>query len=672
MNRGTIRIRFIAILLFLETSATALIPDCPASSCGNIPNIRYPFRLSSDPSHCGDKRYQLYCENNATFLTLFSGKYRVHEIDYNRYKIRVSDAEDGTCSFMPRYFLYYGNFSNAILGPGTDPLKLDPFSQPSIAYFNCSDPITDDPRYVAVEGTGCDHRGNVYAVVKDSGNGFGVEDIKVGCELQVATFGGVGDHRSKKGVSYGEIKNMVWQGFRLSWLYLICEDRCGKGIDCRVVNESTGEVQCDQYGCSYVYDEPNNRVTYQCSSSVGGIGRKIFYAVVLFSIGAYRGLMQNFGLNKATGYDGDSEAEIGKSVGRYLLPYFMIRFLFGVVIFVMLLIYKWGRRHKSKYENIESFLEGNTLMPIRYSYKEIKHMTKGFKEKLGQGGFGLVYKGKLRSGLFVAIKMLSKSKSNGQDFISEVATIGRIHHTNVVRLIGFCVESSHRALVYEFMANGSLDKYIFSKQDSISLTYRQIYDISLGVARGIAYLHQGCDMQILHFDIKPHNILLDENFIPKVSDFGLARLYPINKSIITLTAARGTIGYMAPELFYHNIGGVSYKADVYSFGMLLMEMANKRRIFNTHVDHSSELFFPLWIYDQLRGENEKEMENVTKQEYNDEAKKMFLVALWCIQLKPSNRPSMNKIMEMLEGEIENIEMPPKPSLYPDEMIYEMI
>ncbi|XP_027338044.1 rust resistance kinase Lr10-like [Abrus precatorius] len=308
-------------------------------------------------------------------------------------------------------------------------------------------------------------------------------------------------------------------------------------------------------------------------------------------------------------------------------------------------------------------------MPIRYSYKKIKHMTKSFKEKLGQGGFGEVYKGKLRSGLFVAVKMLRKSKANGQEFISEVATIGRIHHNNVVRLIGFSVEASTCALIYEFMSNGSLDKYIFSKTNDISLTYKQIYEISFGVARGIAYLHQGCDRQILHFDIKPHNILLDENFIPKISDFGLAKLYPINKSIVTLTAARGTIGYMAPELFYHNIGGISYKADVYSFGMLLMEMASKRKNLNKHAENSSELFFPLWIYDQLNGEVEIQIEDITK-EANNEVKKMFLVALWCIQLKPCDRPSMNKVVEMLEGELENIEMPPKPSLYPHEMIQE--
>ncbi|KAJ4840504.1 hypothetical protein Tsubulata_000440 [Turnera subulata] len=162
-------------------------------------------------------------------------------------------------------------------------------------------------------------------------------------------------------------------------------------------------------------------------------------------------------------------------------------------------------------------------MPIRrYSCMEIRKITGGFKEKLGEGGFGCVHKGKLCSGHFAAIKMLGKSKADGQDFISEVATIGRIHHTNVMQLIGYCAERSKRALVYDdFMPNRSLNNHIFSQGGSVSLGWEKLYEIFLGVARGIEYL---CDIQILHFDIKPHNILLDESFILKVSDFGLAKL----------------------------------------------------------------------------------------------------------------------------------------------------
>ncbi|XP_039160623.1 rust resistance kinase Lr10-like [Eucalyptus grandis] len=279
-------------------------------------------------------------------------------------------------------------------------------------------------------------------------------------------------------------------------------------------------------------------------------------------------------------------------------------------------------------KNIEEFLQAhNNFLLVRYSYSNIKKITSNFKYKLGEGGYGSVFKGTLRSGNEVAIKILKHSKAHGQDFISEVATIGRIHHVNVVQLIGFCFEDSKQALVYDLMPNRSLDKHIFTEKGNKFLDYGKIYEIALGVARGIEYLHRGCDMQILHFDIKPHNILLDKNFTPKVSDFGLAKLYPTNHSIVSLTTIRGTLGYMAPELFYRNIGGISYKADVYSFGKLLMEMASRRKNINANVEHSSQIYFPLWVYDQLNEGKIVELEEVVDEERNV-IQKMILVALW--------------------------------------------
>ncbi|XP_052887266.1 rust resistance kinase Lr10-like isoform X2 [Gossypium arboreum] len=310
-------------------------------------------------------------------------------------------------------------------------------------------------------------------------------------------------------------------------------------------------------------------------------------------------------------------------------------------------------------DKIEEFLQSHTLAPIRYSFKEIKKMTKNFKYKLGEGGYGSVFKGKLRSGHYVAIKLLGKPKGNGQDFINEVASIGRIHHVNVAKLIGFCVKGSKQALVYEFMSNGSLDKIIFSEENKETLGWKKMFDIVLGVARGIDYLHQGCDMQILHFDIKPHNILLDENFNPKVSDFGLAKLYSVEDSIVSLTAARGTIGYIAPELVYKNLGGISYKADVYSFGMLLMEMVGRRKNLIAFVDRTSQIYFPSWIYDRLDQGEDMELGDVSDDE-KVLVKKMIITAFWCIQLLPIDRPSMSEVLKMLEGDVELLQMPPKP------------
>ncbi|KAF7148731.1 hypothetical protein RHSIM_Rhsim03G0206300 [Rhododendron simsii] len=202
-------------------------------------------------------------------------------------------------------------------------------------------------------------------------------------------------------------------------------------------------------------------------------------------------------------YNANNELQyllLSDNIGAVVVPIVAARLLCVPCVFGFL-IYKFNRRHLSTFDSIEGFLHSqNHLVPIRYSYSEIKKMTNGFRDKLGEGGYGSVYKGKLRSGPPVAVKMLTKPKANGQEFINEVATIGRIHHVNVVELIGYCAERSKRAFVYDFMPNGSLEKYIFYPEGKLYLSCEQMYEISLGVARGIGYLHQGCDMQILHFE----------------------------------------------------------------------------------------------------------------------------------------------------------------------------
>ncbi|XP_077226707.1 LEAF RUST 10 DISEASE-RESISTANCE LOCUS RECEPTOR-LIKE PROTEIN KINASE-like 2.1 [Tasmannia lanceolata] len=344
-------------------------------------------------------------------------------------------------------------------------------------------------------------------------------------------------------------------------------------------------------------------------------------------------------------------------VGRIMME----RTAFGIFCLVAFLICKLYRKHFSMAETIEDFLcTYKSHMPTRYSYWDIWKMTDGFKEKLGKGGYGSVFKGKLPDGHLVAVKMLDKSKDDGQDFINEVATIGTIHHVNVVQLIGFCAVRSKRALIYDFMPNGSLEKYVFSHQGkSHSLNWEKMHEIALGIARRIEYLHRGCEMRILHFDIKPQNILLDDNFVPKVSDFGLAKLYPADESIVSTTFLRGTMGYIAPELFYRNAGGVSHKSDVYSFGMLLMDMAGRRNNMGALTENASNFYFPSWIYDQVDQGRDMGMSDVTEDEM-EIAKKLIMVALWCIQMNPSDRPSMGKVVEMLEGSVELIHMPVKP------------
>ncbi|KAJ3692420.1 hypothetical protein LUZ60_012770 [Juncus effusus] len=312
---------------------------------------------------------------------------------------------------------------------------------------------------------------------------------------------------------------------------------------------------------------------------------------------------------------------------------------------------------------VEQFLTAyKVTKPTRYTFGELKKITKHFSNKLGQGGFGSVYKGELSNGLPVAVKMLERSKGAGEEFTNEVATIGRIHHVNIVRLLGFCSEGMRRALIYEFMPNNSLEKHVIIRKNSITLPLRmeKLLQITIGIARGIEYLHQGCHEQILHFDIKPHNILLDDNLNPKIADFGLAKLCAKDQSIITMTAARGTMGYIAPEVYSRNFGTVSYKSDVYSFGMLLLEIVVGKRGTDPEIENKSDEYFPELIYDQLVFGQQLQLEIQVSPREEEIAKKLITVAFWCVQWNPAARPSMTRVLHMLIGNLQNLQMPPKP------------
>uniref|UniRef100_A0A0D3ANF1 Protein kinase domain-containing protein n=1 Tax=Brassica oleracea var. oleracea TaxID=109376 RepID=A0A0D3ANF1_BRAOL len=187
--------------------------------------------------------------------------------------------------------------------------------------------------------------------------------------------------------------------------------------------------------------------------------------------------------------------------------------------------------------------------------------------------------------------------------------------------------------------------------------------VAEGVARDLEYLHYGCKTRIVHFDIKPQNVLLDSNLCPKVSDFGLAKLCEKKESIMSLLDTRGTIGYIAPEMISRVYGGVSHKSDVYSYGMLVLEMigaTNKDTVKNT-TSNTSSIYFPDWIYNDLENEQQNRIygDDLTKEE-EEITKKMVLVALWCIQSYPSNRPSMNRVVEMMEGSLDALDVPPRP------------
>ncbi|XP_057798668.1 LEAF RUST 10 DISEASE-RESISTANCE LOCUS RECEPTOR-LIKE PROTEIN KINASE-like 2.1 isoform X2 [Salvia miltiorrhiza] len=657
-------------LIFLATSSLFILSllhnlfqtgeaNCTPSACGIIRNISHPLRLKGDPSNCGDRRFELTCENNVTSIYLNSHKYYVKAINYsNGYDnptIRLADASinnDDLCSFptlsIDAYNFTYENpypINYVILSYSSYPY--DPLP---INFISCPNPLTNSSLFTDITNLCASNSSNRrYAYIKVGH--MKLSELPYMCYVEVIVMTSWQEFKDFNNVSLSEIHHSLLYGFEL----MVCP---GCGI--RISTESVKFIKFFLGLLCAVASPPVFTI----------FGFAALTLLLYRTTGVY---FLSIYLRKNP--DVSSVSKIIYLPLRQNIPLFIglvIDFIIlapRLIIFPLvlwLLIKKFRRRHLSIYNRIESFLRSdNKLSPIRYSYSDIRKMTRGFHDKLGEGGYGSVYKGKLRSGHDVAVKLLGKSRGNGQDFMNEIATIGRIHHVNVVNLVGYCAHGSKRALVYDFMPNGSLEKYIFNRDKITSLNWDRKFEIAVGVARGIEYLHRGCDVQILHFDIKPHNILLDDSFIPKISDFGLAKFCSTDKKAVTMTAARGTIGYVAPELISRSIGAVSYKADVYSFGMLLMEMAGLNRDLSGNNGGSSQ-YFPYWIYDSFeQGKNIEIMKLTDENDDNDVTRKlvrkMAIVALWCIQMSPNDRPSMNKVLEMLEADVECLHIPVHPS-----------
>ncbi|KAL7185225.1 hypothetical protein ACSBR2_027203 [Camellia fascicularis] len=587
--------------------------------CGEYgPDIRFPFWLKDhQPNHCGYPGFELSCSpTNLTMLELVTVTVFVQQINYIDQSLYISDPSScfpeqlllnlnhslsaSPFKFSPHY--YPGNFSFSFFSCPSSTMQTYPLEWNGIeyAYYRHSPfPITNNCHNSS--------QGHVVYAVPDD---FLIQQFLLSCrKLYTVT--------SIDSPLYG-FPDLDTNELRLSWSKPIC-GRCEEiGKYCRLRrrrnNSNNSSRKHDEIECF------DNNIHNPPPSTTG-------------------------------------ETKI--LVLKGVIPPGLI-----LLLVVMVTIYFVHRSNKLKKEDqvkIERFLEDYiTLKPTRYTYAEIKKITNNFKEKLGQGGYGTVYKGKLSNDIYIAAKILNDVKGNGDDFINEVGTLGRIHHINVVRLVGYCADGFKRALVYEYLPNDSLEKFISSNQEKCSLGWEKLQGIALGIAKGIEYLHQGCDQRILHFDIKPHNILLDHKFNPKISDFGLAKLCSKEQSAISMTAARGTIGYIAPEVFSRNFGNVSYKSDVYSFGMLLLEMVGGRK--NTHVttQNTSEVYFPEWIYNRL---NHEEEQGIVIEEDGDAkiVKKITIVGLWCIQWYPGDRPSMKVVVQMLEGDDgDTLTMPPNP------------
>ncbi|KAK9942468.1 hypothetical protein M0R45_008133 [Rubus argutus] len=598
--------------------------NCSQSfKCANIESIGYPFWGSDRPDYCGYPEFKLNCSGDVPSISILDQEFRVLSINQGESNLRIArvDYWNNVCPVsLTNTTIMYNPSSSHVLEYAADvqqvllfyscpPLNLPPQLS---SEFNCTINSTAD---------------SINYFVTQNLTEFGLSNIS-------STFGTckttVTVHVSQSAASNLELNSSKENlaaaldfGFGVKWdaRNTLCQQCHGSGGQCGY-NTTSAEFTC------YCKNGPNPS---NCAGS-----RSIVLAWT-----------------------------IGLSTG-----------VFGIIVLIVCgirlrisrkkILAFFKKDERGGHFDIEGFIRNyGSLSPKRYHYSDLKKMTNSFKDQIGKGGYGTVYKGKLPDGLLVAVKVLSELKGSGEDFINEVASIGRTSHVNIVTLVGFCYEREKRALIYEYMPNGSLDRFIHKEQGSSTenfhLEWTTLSEIAVGIARGLEYLHRGCNTRILHFDIKPQNILLDEIFCPKISDFGLAKLCMTKESVVSMLGARGTAGYIAPEVYSRNFGGVSHKSDVYSYGMLVLDMVGARKNLDSEMSHTSEMF-PHYIYKDLELEKDESIYGHISQEENKITRKLILISLGCIQTIPSDRPSMSRVVEMLEGPLHSLPIPPKPLL----------
>ncbi|CAN8234977.1 unnamed protein product [Cochlearia groenlandica] len=302
---------------------------------------------------------------------------------------------------------------------------------------------------------------------------------------------------------------------------------------------------------------------------------------------------------------------------------------------------------------------------IFFKLQELEIATDLFSEKnrLGHGGFGPVYKGLMPSGEEIAVKKLSvDSRQGSREFINEVKLLLRIQHKNLVSLLGCCFLGPEKMLVYEYLPNRSLDYFLFGKINPGLLSWYNRWRIIIGVARGLLYLHEEAPIRIIHRDIKASNILLDNDLNPKISDFGLAQLFPGDGTHTNNTfRISGTYGYMAPEYVLHGL--LSVKSDVYSFGVLMLEIVSGRKNQNPNLEPDmGDLLNYAWTLYQ-EGRIMELVDQSLAGAYNrDEAATCFVIGLLCCQQITTNRPDMNTVHQMLSSDSFDLPRPGRPGL----------
>ncbi|KAM5580837.1 G-type lectin S-receptor-like serine/threonine-protein kinase [Rosa sericea] len=472
----------------------------------------------------------------------------------------------------------------------------------------------------------------------------------------------------------GQVKQLSWlqpQGWNLFWsqprkLCQVYSGGCKRRTVLNIANATTNNGKQDRFLEMSSKSLPDSEVsveagsTAQCESIC--LSNRSCTAYAYDSNGCSIWIGDLLNLQQPTADDGDgktlylrlaaSEFKDPKSK-KGLIIGVAVGSAVGIAALLALIVVKVLRNRNRV---IGKSVEGSL---VAFEYRDLQEVTKNFSEKLGGGGFGSVFKGTMPDSSVIAVKKLESVSQGEKQFRTEVSTIGTIQHVNLVRLRGFCSEGAKRLLVYDYMPNGSLDAHLFNHPSHV-LEWNTRYQIALGTARGLAYLHEKCRDCIIHCDIKPENILLDTELCPKVADFGLAKLVGREFSRV-LTTIRGTPGYLAPEW----ISGVAVtaKADVYSYGMMLFEIVSGRR--NTEPSEDGKVrFFPTRATGVITSNEEGDVLSLLDPKLGrngdvEEIMRVLRVACWCVQDDEAHRPSMGQVVQILEGVL-NVNLPSVP------------
>ncbi|XP_041023461.1 cysteine-rich receptor-like protein kinase 10 [Juglans microcarpa x Juglans regia] len=336
-----------------------------------------------------------------------------------------------------------------------------------------------------------------------------------------------------------------------------------------------------------------------------------------------------------------------------------------VLLFVGFCFFR--RRALKKYNMVSKENVGNeiqTIESLQFDWDTIEAATNKFADdnKIGEGGFGVVYKGTLFNGQHIAVKRLSKSSGQGAvEFKNEILVVAKLQHRNLVKLLGFCFEGEEKLLVYEYVTNKSLDYFLFDPAKQGQLDWSRRYKIIEGIARGTLYLHEDSRLRIIHRDLKASNILLDDNMNAKISDFGMAKIFGVDQTQGNTSKIVGTFGYMSPEYAMH--GRYSVKSDLFSFGVLVLEIISgqkNRRSYQS--DHAEDLLSYAW--NQWRSGTPLELlDPALRHSYSrNEVIRCIHIGLLCVQEAPASRPTMATVVLMLNSYSVTLPLPQQPAL----------